>query len=645
MLLCINLFLSDPQFDKLSDKANFELNANQPELAEKTLQEIVFQDSLNIRNHYRYIINHFNIPLKRAVAKRIYEHRDDKKIQDFYNALALSSDAQLKDIACMGKGLIHLEFDKYTDAIVELKKIKNKDLAYFSNAMGVAYLQIDSQELAEYCFKLEIEKGGDLSNAYFNLMNLLLEQNRMLELQTLLNDPETHKYVPSNVERAIYFKTFQPLKYGNMVFKRVLSNVSIWSVIAALLILLSWVTYLRKLDIFETEKWKYIVVAVLLGMGFSFLAAPFSDINKWMFGFYLNGEFVNDFLFSALGIGVIEELVKIVPLLLLMKFTKEVNEPYDYIFYASLSALGFAFIENLVYFNSNHPEIIHGRAMSAAVAHMFNSSIIAYGIVLNKYRFKRNPFIVFVCFFALAAISHGFYDFWLISQSVTDLQFWSIIYFLMNVFMWNSFKNNALNHSDFFNKKKFLDNGKILDHLIYSLSGIFIFEVILIAIKFGPNIANNEMLSSIISGSYLIIFLSLYLSKFTIIEGKWAPINLFGREPEVYYDGVLNLNIQLKRITDNDCINSYLPNSGEIIKRVTVLSEPDWYLVKLDAAASNNNSMLSDTILIRTKNKTEIIERGKKTIIALFMIQSNTNIHQNQLSHSDFKFCAWAIIY
>ena len=88
-------------------------------------------------------------------------------------------------------------------------------------------------------------------------------------------------------------------------------------------------------------------------------------------------EFFNDFIYCILGIGAIEELMKIIPLFLVMFFSKQLKEPIDYVVFASISALGFAFIENLIYFDEAGLKTIQGRSLSSTVTHMFNSSLIA----------------------------------------------------------------------------------------------------------------------------------------------------------------------------------------------------------------------------------------------------------------------------
>lgn len=639
--ILINLLLDNPTFDKLSDKADFELQANRPELAEKTLFQIVLQDSLKIENHYRYISTHFDIPERKQISKNNYEYRDDKTIQSFYNSLAQSTNSSISDVGFYGKGLIQVNFENYPSAISEFLQVQNKNLHYLNNSIGNAYQNIDSINLSEYYFRKEIENKGNLSGAYSNLIRLLYDQNRTNEVNDYLNNPEVKQYFPSRVERAIYFKSFQPLKYGIVLFKRTFSGLNIWGAIAALLIMGSWIMYLRRIDIFDPEKWKYIIFTVILGMLFSFLVYPLSDFDNLIIGFKLNGGLLNDFFYSVIGIGAIEEFVKILPLLLMLRFTKIINEPFDYIKYASLSALGFAFVENLIYFNESSLHIIHGRALTAVVSHMFDSSIIAYGLILNKYKRPKNPYLNFIFFFALASISHGFYDFWLINKTASSFSILTILFLLMSMYMWNSFKNNALNHSDFYDKDKSIDNEKLQDYLLYSLASVLLFEYVALAFKFSPSVANSGLFSSLYSGTYLIIFLSSNLSKFSLNKGEWSPIKYWGTGEKINYDKIVDSELKLNRFTRNNFSSEYLPNTGRIYKRVTVSEEPDWYLIKLDTP-KQHSSYLTDTVLIRTKEKDEQIEKGKKKFIAFYLIPSDTNLDKDDLKRTDFKFCGWA---
>ena len=358
-------------------------------------------------------------------------------------------------------------------------------------------------------------------------------------------------------------------------------------------------------------------------------------------GFKLNGNLINDFFYCVFGIGAIEEFVKIIPLLIILRFSKIINEPFDYILYASLSALGFAFIENIIYFSEHNLQIIHGRALTAVVSHMFDSSIIAYGLILNKYKRHRNQYLNFIVFFLLASLAHGFYDFWLINKYASTFSSITFIFLLASMFMWNSFKNNALNQSAFYDKDISINGEKIQDYLLYSLAGVLLFEYVALAFKFSPSVANDGLFSSISSGTYLLIFLVGNLSKFTLNKGEWAPINYWGKEEKVNYDQIVGTEVKLNRFTNNDYTIDYLSNSGKIVKRVTVSKEPDWYFVKLDNAIQIN-AFYGDTVLIRTKEKEHQIEIGKKLFIAFYIIPLEVNLENEDFQRTEFKFCGWA---
>lgn len=641
VVIVINLLIKTPTFDNLWDKANFEIQSNQPELAEQTLFKIVENNIDNIDNHYNYINIHFEIPERKKIGKHQYEYRDDKTILGYYDSLSKSTDSILSDIGLYGKGLILTNLNNYPDAIAYYYLVKNKKLKYLNNSLGYVHQQVGAVNRAKFYYNEEIVNNGNISGAYSNLIQLLYYNNEIDELEVMLQNPDIKPYFSPRIERSMYFKTSQPFNYIASLFRKLFASINIWGFLAALLIMSSWVIFLRKLDIYEAEKWKYVIITVVSGMLFSFVTYPLSDINNLWLGFKLNGGLINDFFYCVFGIGAVEELVKIIPLLLMLRFTKAINEPFDYILYASLSALGFAFVENLIYFDEYRLNIIHGRALTAVVAHMFDSSIIAYGLILSKYKTHRNSYLYFALFFLLASLAHGFYDFWLINETANTFSILTILFLLSSLFVWNTLKNNALNHSDFFDKDKQLDNEKLYNYLLYCLVGVLLFEYIAMSLKFSPSAANNELLVSLISGTYLILFISSSLSKYNLVKGEWAPIKYWGKEKIVNYDLVLEQEVTIKRFTINDYTIDYLPNSGKIIKRIKVSNEPDWYIVQLESPVQNTH-FETDRIVLRTKDKHQLIDKEKKTIVAFFLIPNSTNLDEAKLKRTNFKFCGWA---
>lgn len=523
VLVLVNLFFKVPIQKNLHEKAEFEIEGNRPELAEKTFKKMLQKDSLDIEIHYQYIQNHFEIPETQS-KNSLREKRNDEEIITYYGNYTQSMDSVMSDIGYYGYALIKVHLKEFTGAVYEFKNVKNRGLKYLNNSLGYAYNELGAKKAAEKHFKLEIKNNGNIEGAYSNLFVLLQEQRRFEDLKAYYNNPKSKNYMPINIILELKLIDLQFFSYFKILLKTIFSSGNLWGVGAAFLILGSWVMYLRKVDFYNKESWVYIFIVVCLGMLFSLATFPISDLLSIFSGLKLKGEFLNDLFMCVLKIGAVEELVKIIPLLLILKFTNVVKEPFDYIKYASLSALGFSFVENILYFDEGSLHIIHGRALASSVIHMFDSSIIAYGLIISKYRRKNNPWINLLLSYLIASIYHGLFDFFLMSEAVKSFSFLSLIMLIFSAVIWNRFKINALNISPFFDEKKVVEEGKIGDYLTYSLVGVLIFEYVALAANFGPSLANDLLFESFHSGTYL---LAIILGTFNLYKGdrgKWNPI-------------------------------------------------------------------------------------------------------------------------
>ena len=209
------------------------------------------------------------------------------------------------------------------------------------------------------------------------------------------------------------------------------------SVLLSFLITLVWLIYIRSIDIYEPEKNGPIIFAFLV----SILSTVFvvGVLYQWAHqnGFALddNLPLIDNIIYSIIVIGGVEEFSKMIPVILVMVFfPKAMNEPYDFILYASISALGFAFVENISYIYESGLYNIGGRALYAIVAHMTFSSTIFYGWMLCKFKYISLPIWVVVPFFFLIAIfAHGFYDFWLFNFFETDYSAVTTAFFLITI--------------------------------------------------------------------------------------------------------------------------------------------------------------------------------------------------------------------
>lgn len=286
-----------------------------------------------------------------------------------------------------------------------------------------------------------------------------------------------------------------------------------------------WAVYLRQLDIYEPEKWHHLLLVFIGGCITTFLVFPISGwINAQ--GFVLNGEIVNDFLYCTISIGMVEEFVKIIPFLVILRFKKIVNEPYDYLLYASISALGFAFIENTLYIQKSSFFAINGRALMSTVAHMTFSAVIGYSYLMASYRPPGKGLHYIVGGFLLASLMHGFYDFWLINPIVKPFNGLSYLFLVLTVHYWFTLKNKAISMSYFYDRKIKWVNDRLRYYLLTWLVVILSASSILIGLFNGAAKAHDYFVGQIYAYGFLIYYLGLSFSRFKVAPKVAAACQL-----------------------------------------------------------------------------------------------------------------------
>ncbi|MCK5169237.1 MAG: PrsW family intramembrane metalloprotease, partial [Bacteroidales bacterium] len=523
--------------------------------------------------------------------------------------------------------------------------VSNDKLKYLNNSIGRVYSEIKDFDEAEKYYHKAIEIGGNVEGAYSNLINLYYSQQRLDDLYTLLKDRNARKYFPSHLKRYMFLSKYNLIGYFESVYSYTYQNQNLIGFLGALLVMLCWLFYLRRIDIYEPEKWKHILLIFVLGVIFSEFTFLLSDLNSMFTGFKLNGGVLNDLFYCIIGIGAIEELVKILPVILILKYTKAINEPVDYLVYGSISALGFAFAENLLYFNSYGTHIIMGRALTAVVFHMFLTSLAAYGLMLNKYKSSKGFFTDFLKYFLLAAIIHGLYDFWLMNPIVNRFGMLSMVILVFCLSFFNTLISNSLSNSEFFDEHIYLNRKKLQNYLIYTLSLVLMFQYLAISFKFGHEEGWGSLKSSLISGGYLIIFISANLGTISIKHRKWKPLQIklpkFTLKLKHNPNDVINEEFEIIAVSKNRDLKRLFPNKGKIIKRETVSENHDWYLFELE----NKKEILDfcgSHILLKAKNPNNPIKVDTKTEVAIFVFLSDDKIEQEEKLREDFLFKGWA---
>ena len=179
--------------------------------------------------------------------------------------------------------------------------------------------------------------------------------------------------------------------------------------------LLFWAAYHYYHDRHRPEPVWNLVLCIGLGAGAAYL-------NRYM---YLGLDALNLrydaqllaatnlpglFAYAVLGIGITEELAKMLPFLLVVLRFRAFDEAIDSIVYASFLALGFAIIENLHYLSFLSPQQAIARGFAGPLVHIVFASIWAYPIGLAQ--LNGGPVLrTALLWLLLSAIVHGIYDF------------------------------------------------------------------------------------------------------------------------------------------------------------------------------------------------------------------------------------------
>jgi len=186
--------------------------------------------------------------------------------------------------------------------------------------------------------------------------------------------------------------------------------------LAALPSLIWLLFYLRK----DNHPESNAMILFVFFMGIT-AAVPVIFIEKYLIDL-LNKTFFPQYLISFLqiffAVAFFEELFKYLVIKLTVLKSSELDEPLDIILYMIISALGFAFLENLLIFFS--PWLFFWeikklfllslfRSISATFLHALASGILGFFLAWGFFEIKKKK-IFFLIGLSLATLLHGLYN-------------------------------------------------------------------------------------------------------------------------------------------------------------------------------------------------------------------------------------------
>ena len=177
------------------------------------------------------------------------------------------------------------------------------------------------------------------------------------------------------------------------------------------IVLICVFVYLR--DSARPEKPKHLLFTFVLGALFA-LPAYFIESHIDDLGYQNSVDFLPYTLYMFLGVALVEELLKLLPVLLYPFRRAFFDEPLDGIVYCVYAAMGFAMVETVIYAGLLDVEGVLAKAFLAVPAHAAFAMLAGYFVGRARRqmdRSLRNRYIL--SGLGLAILAHGTYD-WLI---------------------------------------------------------------------------------------------------------------------------------------------------------------------------------------------------------------------------------------
>lgn len=523
-----------------------------------------------------------------------------------------------------------------------------KEQRFFNYIAGVSSMNRNNVNSAIFHFEKETKLNPGFPTPYHKLQHIAQLQGPE-KYRAFLETHDLIGHLPIEGLIVDYYIYGLTGKYIEALIDSSFFHIDPRAFFAALFISIIWLVFIRSMDIFNRESWRDMIIVFVGGALFTFFCIPIYDYFHYSLDFYPNGTGLTDFLYCTFVIGGSEETVKLIPWVLFAVFSGKMKEPYDYILYASVSALGFAFAENWMYLESS--ENIVGRSILSTAAHMFDASIVAYSVILVKYRLQSQTmkFIVPVIGFFLAMLSHGFYDFWLISPAGQDYSWLTIVFFILSMHVWFYMKNNATNHSVYFVKGKY-NGDRQVNLMLFSFMAVLMMEFTLLSFQYGAEQANGKLAFDAILISIFLTYMTVILMNYQPQKGVWqklsipvpAFMNVFEvpdpfttERPRMRMD-VHNMQLTLYAPKSNKYVGYLLPISGTCIHEVAVGDRDDAYLFELDRELGYSGYHQRYTVVkVMQENKTLAHD---KVLIYFFLIPLNVDPQDRTFDINELRY-------
>ena len=578
IIICSNFIFPNPSFKNNDDLAYFAENKQNKIGACQSYISLLQKDSTNSKYILKLAKEWYSSDERERTLFELELSKKGLNPNQQYNTFIKSNSPKIKNAGYFGKACMHFYSGYGFGANKTLDSISNNNYLGYNYLKGLIAESNHQYNLALKYFFNERENIILKSEAELKIIYLLYSFGDYEPLKIIIKSENIKKKLSPTIERRIYLLNNDYTSYIAVLHQHIFRKIDNAGFFAAFIIMLIWLVYLLKLSTLTNASIKIIIVSLLLALFSDYPCLFLYDFFHLYLNFGETGNIISDLIYCIFGIGLIEELCKLLPLIIIMLFFKKhLKQPMSYLLIGCASALSFSFTENILYFTGNNLGAINERALYCILIHLACTSIASYGIIIFIFHKASNKIFNGILYILLAIFIHGFYDFWLINASANRFNIISLFTLFFSVFILVKILNVCLNSSGAYQNKTKINIDKLNFILLILLSSFTCIEYIAYAYKHGAENSTAVFKDSIITAITLIPFLSFRLSRIDIANESFTYINIISRNKAFKLNTILNKTAKIESLSTS---NSLFPINGVIKDRITIKGDTKWFLVE-----------------------------------------------------------------
>ena len=443
MVITINIFTKRAMPGESAQQAIMWVKLRQFSQAATLLKQEIDRNPSQMDNQFQYLEVIFRLPP---------QNRPISQLEEYYDQLG--QQPSFADLSLWGHGWLFVYQRTPQLALEEFSRISNRNMKYLHLGLAYAHQQLNNEDQAQQEFLTEIHNNAGLRIAYSDLFAsyvqskqlekaaLLINQNP--DLLSAFNGNDLRLYAMMQRDFNLYLKAAVSIPFTVM---------DPFAVFSSFFIALIWFFYFWRIDIFDQEPVVIGMMALFGGIVMGMITIPIGDLLHLFNPFILSSTARGTLFYNIVFVGLVEELIKFIPVLFIILFTRQVNEPVDLLIYGSITALGFATLENIMMISQYGVGIMLARLLIATIMHMVSTAVFCFGWVYARFIRPGKLLLFTVLGWVSAAIVHGLFNYFVLSGNL-GLSALSLLVLVLSVWGYSLMLRNALNFSPFFTQSQ-----------------------------------------------------------------------------------------------------------------------------------------------------------------------------------------------